>query len=162
MAEASPDKVAVQSAKIEVQEVTRQEVIPFTAQQQDNPSAQKGESRIIQAGVNGEKTLVYEVTYSDGVETKRALKNETVTKQPIPQIVTIGSRVAAPPEPAPTPAPQATNCVIKGNISSSGEKIYHMPGQRFYDETVITPGKGERYFCSATEAEAAGWRAAKV
>lgn len=57
---------------------------------------------------------------------------------------------------------QSGNCVIKGNISSSGEKIYHMPGQRFYEKTVIDGNKGERWFCSESEAENAGWRKSKV
>jgi hypothetical protein len=39
-----------------------------------------------------------------------------------------------------------TSCVIKGNISNTGEKIYHLPGQRFYDETTIDTSKGERWF----------------
>jgi hypothetical protein len=54
-------------------------------------------------------------------------------------------------------------CNIKGNISmNTGERIYHMPGQAFYDATVISSGKGERWFCSETEARAAGWRKSKV
>jgi hypothetical protein len=67
-----------------------------------------------------------------------------------------------PPTPAATPAQvQSTNCTIKGNISSNGH-IYHMPGQRYYNATIIDTAKGERWFCSVSEAEAAGWRAAKV
>ncbi len=75
---------------------------------------------------------------------------------------------AAPPAvaPAPTVAPRAPagpagGCVIKGNVSSSGEKIYHVPGGGSYDVTVITASKGERWFCSEQEAEAAGWRKAR-
>jgi len=49
-------------------------------------------------------------------------------------------------------------CVIKGNISSKGEKIYHVPGQEYYTRTVITPEKGERWFCTDAEAIANGWR----
>jgi hypothetical protein len=50
-------------------------------------------------------------------------------------------------------------CNIKGNISiNSGEHIYHVPGQRHYDETIIRLEYGERYFCSEQEARAAGWR----
>lgn len=49
-------------------------------------------------------------------------------------------------------------CLIKGNISSSGEKIYHIPSGQFYDRTVITESKGERWFCTEAEARAAGWR----
>ncbi|MCP8885482.1 hypothetical protein NIM87_18435 [Devosia sp. XJ19-1] len=37
---------------------------------------------------------------------------------------------------APT-APQQGECNIKGNVSTRGEKIYHMPGQRHYDDTRI-------------------------
>lgn len=55
-----------------------------------------------------------------------------------------------------------SGCNIKGNISvHSGEHIYHLPGQEHYAETVISTGKGERWFCSEAEARAAGWRRAK-
>ncbi len=50
------------------------------------------------------------------------------------------------------------DCRIKGNISSKGERIYHVPGGRFYERTRIDASKGERWFCSEAEAEAAGWR----
>lgn len=53
------------------------------------------------------------------------------------------------------------NCRIKGNISSSGEKIYHMPGTQSYESTKINLRKGERWFCSEHEALQAGWRAPK-
>jgi hypothetical protein len=53
-------------------------------------------------------------------------------------------------------------CVIKGNISAIGERIYHLPGQRYYDETGINTSKGERWFCSEQEAVNAGWRKSKV
>ena len=60
---------------------------------------------------------------------------------------------------APQTAPDG--CVIKGNISSSsGKRIYHMPGQQDYDATRISPDKGERWFCTEEEAVAAGWRKA--
>lgn len=55
-----------------------------------------------------------------------------------------------------------TGCAIKGNISTSGEKIYHLPGQKYYDETVIDTSKGEKWFCSEEEATAAGWRKSKL
>ncbi|MDR9776900.1 hypothetical protein RJJ65_30455 [Rhizobium hidalgonense] len=55
----------------------------------------------------------------------------------------------------------ASRCNIKGNVSiGSGERIYHVPGQEYYDETKISPQYGERWFCSEAEARAAGWRRA--
>ncbi len=50
------------------------------------------------------------------------------------------------------------NCRIKGNISSSGNRIFHVPGGRFYGRTKINTSKGERWFCSEMEARDAGWR----
>lgn len=52
------------------------------------------------------------------------------------------------------------NCDIKGNISATGERIYHVPGQRYYRDTVISTHRGERWFCNEVEAWRAGWRKA--
>lgn len=53
------------------------------------------------------------------------------------------------------------SCNIKGNVSmNSGQRIYHLPGQLDYDATIIRSRDGERWFCSAEEAERAGWRRA--
>lgn len=52
-------------------------------------------------------------------------------------------------------------CTIKGNIGSSGVKIYHMPGMSSYAATRIDETKGERWFCSEEAAVAAGWRASR-
>lgn len=59
-------------------------------------------------------------------------------------------------------AQEGTRCNIKGNVSTRGEKIYHVPGQRYYAETRISASHGERWFCSEQEARAAGWRRSKV
>jgi len=50
------------------------------------------------------------------------------------------------------------SCQIKGNISRSGERIFHLPGARYYGPTRIDESKGERWFCSEDEARKAGWR----
>ncbi|MSU89422.1 thermonuclease family protein [Rhodobacteraceae bacterium 2CG4] len=55
-------------------------------------------------------------------------------------------------------APRA-DCPIKGNINSKGERIYHTPYSRHYGRTKIDEARGERWFCTETEALEAGWRA---
>jgi len=101
---------------------------------------------------------------------------ERQTRPPARLVESPARPLAAPPsreEPPETPAsaeacPEGCisskpGCVIKGNISlKTGERIYHLPGQEFYDEAIISPEKGERWFCSEEEAEANGWRRAKV
>ena len=51
-------------------------------------------------------------------------------------------------------------CEIKGNISSSGERIYHMPFHEYYGRTRINEQAGEVWFCTEEEALSAGWRRA--
>lgn len=48
-------------------------------------------------------------------------------------------------------------CVIKGNISSGGAKIYHVVGSSKYDGVKILPDQGERWFCNEAEARRNGW-----
>lgn len=59
-------------------------------------------------------------------------------------------------EPAEAPQQDGEACDIKGNINAKGNKIYHMPGQRNYEQT-----NAEEMFCTAEEAEAAGFVAAQ-
>ncbi|WP_353931155.1 cold shock domain-containing protein [Okeanomitos corallinicola TIOX110] len=52
-------------------------------------------------------------------------------------------------------------CKIKGNISiNTGRRWYHVPGAEDYESTVINPTKGEKWFCTESEAVANGWRKA--
>jgi len=55
------------------------------------------------------------------------------------------------------PSPE---CLIKGNISRKGGRIYHLPGQLNYAQINMSKGLGERWFCTEAEADAAGWRKA--
>ena len=48
-------------------------------------------------------------------------------------------------------------CAIKGNVTGQGH-IYHMPWSAWYGKVKIEPAKGERWFCSESEAQKAGWR----
>ncbi|TCR72217.1 hypothetical protein [Rhizobium sp. BK376] len=69
----------------------------------------------------------------------------------IPTGVPVGAREVVDPK-----------CDIKGNISiDTGERIYHVPGQKYYAETRISPEYGEQWFCSEADARAAGWRKSK-
>jgi hypothetical protein len=52
-------------------------------------------------------------------------------------------------------------CNIKGNISlDTKKKLYHLPGMKDYQITAISPEKGERWFCTESEAIASGWKKA--
>ncbi|WP_456238544.1 sunset domain-containing protein [Ollibium composti] len=81
----------------------------------------------------------------------RAAQREQTDSSPI---VSLAPSVASP---AAASRPSGA-CDIKGNISRKGERIYHVPSQKYYAQTRVSTGKGERWFCSEQEARAAGWR----
>jgi len=80
------------------------------------------------------------------------------TATPIPPTAT--SALSACPQGCAVATPPV-GCDIKGNISDKGEKIYHVRGWASYAATKIDSSKGERWFCTAEEARAAGWRPAQ-
>ncbi len=48
--------------------------------------------------------------------------------------------------------------IVKGNISvTTGAKLYHVPGMRDYDRTVIDISRGEKWFRTEADAVANGW-----
>lgn len=55
---------------------------------------------------------------------------------------------------------QDGTCPIKGIISAGGERIYHLPGQKYFDRTRVDKA-GEAMFCTEDQARAAGFRRAK-
>lgn len=60
----------------------------------------------------------------------------------------------------PIAAEAHSGCAIKGNVNRNGDRIYHMPGQRNYDDVRMNSPE-KRWFCSEAEARAAGWRPAQ-
>jgi endonuclease YncB( thermonuclease family) len=52
-------------------------------------------------------------------------------------------------------------CPIKGNVNSEGQQIYHLPGDRFFDQVRIKRDQGDQCFETEDEARAAGFRRSK-
>jgi endonuclease YncB( thermonuclease family) len=76
----------------------------------------------------------------------------SATREPRPRVSE--ERRAARPS-----TPRRDGCSIKGNINGDGEKIYHVPDSSSYRSTEIDESRGERWFCTESEARRAGWRA---
>lgn len=74
-----------------------------------------------------------------------------------PEPLPAAALVRARPRAQQAPAALTSGCVIKGNHSRRGEWIYHLPGMPYYDAT-----RAEEIFCTEAQAQAAGYRRAKV
>ena len=71
--------------------VTETEVIPFTTQIKEDPAMDKGTEKVIQEGIDGEKTITHVITKTDGKETDRKTTEE-VTRAMVPKLVSVGTK----------------------------------------------------------------------
>ncbi|MGN0155241.1 MAG: ubiquitin-like domain-containing protein [Lachnospiraceae bacterium] len=78
--------------RVEVKELTETEPIEFETEVTYSNQMTVGTSKIITAGVNGEKQVTYEVTYVDGKEESRKALKEVVLKEAVAQEVVQGSK----------------------------------------------------------------------
>lgn len=72
---------------------TETQAIPFETQTVDDNTIEYGQTVVRTAGVNGEKTLKYEVTYENDKVVSKELKGEEITTQPITEIIARGTKI---------------------------------------------------------------------
>ena len=77
--------------------VTLEEEIPFAEQVTYDFSLDYGTRNITTPGVNGKKTVSYEIVMKDGKELSRQFISEIVTAEPVTQQVTVGMKIVLPP-----------------------------------------------------------------
>lgn len=96
---------ATPTAEIEVRTVVETEEIPFGEEEVEDPSLPEGTREVRTEGVPGERQLTYEVTFVDGAEVSREIVSEEVTKEPVDQVVVVGTGEEAEAEPVSPPEP---------------------------------------------------------
>jgi hypothetical protein len=104
---------------VEKRTVTETQEIPFTEKTVNDASLAKGSRKITTPGVPGVKTLTYEVTLTNGVETDKKLLTEVVTTKPVTQIVAIGTK-APPPAPRCHPNYSGACVPIASDVDCAG------------------------------------------
>lgn len=72
-------------------EETETKSVSFTKVAKEDKTLPKGETRVSVAGVDGVRTIVYTVTLTNGKETKRVVKSDKITKQPVQEVTLVGS-----------------------------------------------------------------------
>lgn len=94
------DTVTVKRVTYKEEEI--KEVLPYETKTEESDSMDAGTSEVTQKGKKGEKTTVIRIKYIDGEEAERETVSEKVTKKPVDEIVTNGTKE---PEPEPEPEP---------------------------------------------------------
>lgn len=101
----------------------------------------------------------YEYTYNSPYKYQQEFKRAETSAREAKRGLWADSACA--PSSVSVPSSEAGVCTIKGNISATGEKIYHVIGCAYYNKTTIIESAGEKWFCSEEDAIQAGWRKAQ-
>ena len=88
-------KVTVEN-KPELKSTT--EVVPFQTIEQPDATLPKGQTKVVQEGVNGEQIVFSEVTTVDGKQSSKVIKT-SITKQPINRVIAVGTKEEVAPQP---------------------------------------------------------------
>jgi len=80
---------------------TEEQIIPFERQVVRNESLPEGETRLVQAGVNGRQELTYRRVLENEVEISRAAVKSVILQEAIPEIMMVGAQSSFAPLPIP-------------------------------------------------------------
>ena len=78
------------------QTVTVDEDIQFETEQIKDVNRDKGYKEIQTKGVNGKRTVTYEINVQNGVEVSRREINSNIIQQPVKQVEVVGTKVSLP------------------------------------------------------------------
>lgn len=101
---------------------TREEVseIPFETKTERTPTLKDGTTKVVTAGVPGQKTTVYKEYVVDGVVQESEVVEERIDKKPVTETVLLGDKTA-PVSPLAAPASLALDA--NGNPTSYVKKL---------------------------------------
>ena len=122
---------------VEQRTVTETVDIPFTEKTVQDSALAKDVTAVRTQGVPGVKTLTYEVTLTNGVQTAKKLLREVVTKAPVTKVTAIGTKEQARCDPnysgACVPIASDVDCAggggngpayVSGPVKVIGSDIY--------------------------------------
>lgn len=91
-ATALKDISQVKVIRVEISELPSRQAIAYTTEKKDNPDLEVGKTKVVQVGVDGASSQVERVLYENGVEVKREVISEEIVKQPVKEIIEIGTK----------------------------------------------------------------------
>ncbi len=104
---------------VETKTLTQTEAIPYSKNTENDSSLESGKTLLTTTGVDGQKTITYSITLTDGHETSRTKTGEQITRMPIDEVTKIGTKVAAPAPTADLSCPNGTYVNSVGNTVCS-------------------------------------------
>ena len=118
------ERPAVEEKPVSEQLQTRQEEslveIPFETVTSPDVNLAEGQTRIVTAGVNGQRRLVTKVSMVNGQEVREVIEDQVV-QNPVSQVIAVGTKKEEQPVPTPVPPTEPTHQVAKGTQEEGKE-----------------------------------------
>ena len=118
------ERPAVEEKPVSEQLQTRQEEslveIPFETVTSPDANLAEGQTRIVTAGVNGQRRLVTKVSMVNGQEVREVIEDQVV-QNPVSQVIAVGTKKEEQPVPTPVPQAEPTHQVAKGTQEEGKE-----------------------------------------
>ena len=87
--------------------------IPFETVTSPDANLAEGQTRIVTAGVNGQRRIVTKVSMVNGQEVREVIEDQVV-QNPVSQVIAVGTKKEVQPAPTPVPQAEPTYQVAKG------------------------------------------------
>ncbi|ORO89773.1 zinc metalloprotease [Streptococcus mitis] len=120
----NPIAPAVEAKPVSEKPQTRQEEslveIPFETVTSPDANLAEGQTRIVTAGVNGQRRLVTKVSMVNGQEVREVIEDQVV-QNPVSQVIAVGTKKEVQPAPTPVPQAEPSHQVAKGTQETGKE-----------------------------------------
>ena len=120
----TPVAPAVEEKPVSEKPQTRQEEslveIPFETVTSPDANLAKGQTRIVTAGVKGQRRIVTKVSMVNGQEVREVIEDQVV-QNPVSQVIAVGTKKEEQPAPTPVPQAEPTHQVAKGTQEAGKE-----------------------------------------
>ena len=110
------DRMRLQVFRVQVSEVPVTSAIPFERVETPDPNAFEGDETVTQPGQPGEQVTTFRVTVTDGVQTGKEELRSEVTREPVAEHVTVGTKA----RPANSPSADGLNWAALAACESGG------------------------------------------
>ena len=108
------DGLVVQVTRIATDSLVEEHAVEFTTEERKTDDLFEDQKKVEQRGEAGVRTVTFEQTTANGTEIAKRVVSDEVTKQPVNQIVLIGTKER--PAPAPAPAAPSAAAVPSGSV----------------------------------------------
>ena len=120
----TPVAPAVEAKPVSEKPQTRQEEslveIPFETVTNPDANLAEGQTRIVTAGVKGQRRLVTKVSMVNGQEVREVIEDQVV-QNPVSQVIAVGTKKEVQPTPTPVPQAESSHQVAKGTQEEGKE-----------------------------------------